>query len=79
MSILGDAREEESGKKKKKKQDEPSSAFQRFRVDHLLSDLLNKFPPRVLQVIQSNSFRFAQPKHFQWEVNTKSILSFCTQ
>eukprot|EP00794_Sanderia_malayensis_P020636 gene20636-22671_t len=38
-----------STKKKTKKTAEPSSLFQRFRVDQLLGDFVNKFPPKILQ------------------------------
>lgn len=48
--MLDDVEDETKASKKKKKQDEPSSLFQRFRVDQLLGDLVNKFPPKVLHV-----------------------------
>jgi len=35
-------------KEKKKKKEEPSSLFQRQRVDLLLGDLAHKFPPKVV-------------------------------
>ncbi len=35
-----------SGKDKKKKKEEPSSMFQRHRVDILLGELTKKFPPK---------------------------------
>ena len=57
---IDDGNDDLSHKKKKKKVEEPSSLFQRFRVDQLLGDFVNKFPPKVLQVIiiqqDSNNF-----------------------
>lgn len=40
----------EKAKPKAKKKEEPSSIFQRQRVDALLLDLRQKFPPRFVQV-----------------------------
>lgn len=40
----------EKAKPKAKKKEEPSSIFQRHRVDALLLDLRQKFPPRFVQV-----------------------------
>jgi len=53
----GDSGEEKNAKKMKKKQEEPSSVFQRHRVDQLLSDFCNKFPPKVLQPQQQPNMR----------------------
>lgn len=39
-------------KPKAKRKEEPSSIFQRQRVDALLVDLRQKFPPRFVQVIR---------------------------
>lgn len=39
-------------KPKAKRKEEPSSIFQRQRVDALLIDLRQKFPPRFVQVIR---------------------------
>eukprot|EP00112_Aurelia_sp_Birch-Aquarium-sp1_P011831 Seg2488.3 transcript_id=Seg2488.3/GoldUCD/mRNA.D3Y31 product="Mediator of RNA polymerase II transcription subunit 6" protein_id=Seg2488.3/GoldUCD/D3Y31 len=44
-----DGNDDLTQKKKRKKVEEPSSLFQRFRVDQLLGDFVNKFPPKVLQ------------------------------
>ncbi|XP_065062251.1 mediator of RNA polymerase II transcription subunit 6-like isoform X2 [Rhopilema esculentum] len=41
--------------KRKQKKSEPSSLFQRFRVDQLLGDFLNKFPPKVIQPRQTGA------------------------
>jgi len=35
------------GKEKKRKKEEPSSVFQRQRVDMLLEELSKKFPPKI--------------------------------
>lgn len=40
----------EKAKPKSKKKEEPSSLFQRHRVDTLLLDLRSKFPPTFYQV-----------------------------
>lgn len=40
----------EKAKPKAKKKEEPSSIFQRHRVDALLLDLRQKFPPKFVQV-----------------------------
>lgn len=40
-------------KPKAKKKEEPSSIFQRQRVDALLLDLRQKFPPKFVQVFGS--------------------------
>ncbi|RWS17922.1 mediator of RNA polymerase II transcription subunit 6-like protein [Dinothrombium tinctorium] len=40
---------EKSEKSKEKTKEEPSSAFQRARVDILLGELMKKFPPKVIQ------------------------------
>uniref|UniRef100_A0AAY5EE39 Mediator of RNA polymerase II transcription subunit 6 n=1 Tax=Electrophorus electricus TaxID=8005 RepID=A0AAY5EE39_ELEEL len=45
-----DQEEREKVKPKSKKKEEPSSMFQRQRVDALLLDLRNKFPPLYYQV-----------------------------
>ncbi|XP_009632501.2 mediator of RNA polymerase II transcription subunit 6 [Egretta garzetta] len=44
-----DQEEREKAKPKAKKKEEPSSIFQRQRVDALLLDLRQKFPPRFVQ------------------------------
>ena len=45
--MLSLAEKKESADKKKK--EEPSSFFQRQRVDNLLGELAKKFPPKVVQ------------------------------
>uniref|UniRef100_G3PEN9 Mediator of RNA polymerase II transcription subunit 6 n=1 Tax=Gasterosteus aculeatus aculeatus TaxID=481459 RepID=G3PEN9_GASAC len=45
-----DQEEREKNKPKSKKKEEPSSLFQRHRVDTLLLDLRSKFPPTFYQV-----------------------------
>uniref|UniRef100_A0A8C9FPR5 Mediator of RNA polymerase II transcription subunit 6 n=1 Tax=Pavo cristatus TaxID=9049 RepID=A0A8C9FPR5_PAVCR len=44
-----DQEEREKAKPKAKKKEEPSSIFQRHRVDALLLDLRQKFPPKFVQ------------------------------
>nr|XP_016853750.1 PREDICTED: mediator of RNA polymerase II transcription subunit 6 isoform X1 [Anolis carolinensis] len=44
-----DQEERDKAKPKAKKKEEPSSIFQRHRVDSLLLDLRNKFPPKFVQ------------------------------
>ncbi|KAG9336754.1 hypothetical protein JZ751_003102 [Albula glossodonta] len=46
-----DQEEREKAKPKSKKKEEPSSLFQRQRVDTLLLDLRQKFPPAFYQVL----------------------------
>lgn len=43
----------EKFKPKSKKKEEPSSLFQRHRVDTLLLDLRSKFPPKYYQVTEA--------------------------
>ncbi|XP_069494965.1 mediator of RNA polymerase II transcription subunit 6 isoform X4 [Ambystoma mexicanum] len=45
-----DQEERDKAKPKSKKKEEPSSFFQRQRVDSLLLDLRQKFPPKFVQV-----------------------------
>ncbi|NXQ98532.1 MED6 polymerase, partial [Sagittarius serpentarius] len=47
-----DQEEREKAKPKAKKKEEPSSIFQRQRVDALLLDLRQKFPPRFVDQIK---------------------------
>uniref|UniRef100_A0A3Q4M5H7 Mediator of RNA polymerase II transcription subunit 6 n=1 Tax=Neolamprologus brichardi TaxID=32507 RepID=A0A3Q4M5H7_NEOBR len=48
-----DHEEREKAKPKTKKKEEPSSLFQRHRVDTLLLDLRSKFPPTFYQVLSA--------------------------
>uniref|UniRef100_A0A3P8YZ15 Mediator of RNA polymerase II transcription subunit 6 n=1 Tax=Esox lucius TaxID=8010 RepID=A0A3P8YZ15_ESOLU len=48
--------QEERAKPKSKKKEEPSSLFQRQRVDNLLLDLRSKFPPTFYQVKRMVNF-----------------------
>jgi len=43
---------EKKESKEKKKKDEPSSMFQRQRVDLLLNEISRKFPPKFIPPIQ---------------------------
>ncbi|KAK3093765.1 hypothetical protein FSP39_019960, partial [Pinctada imbricata] len=43
---------EKKDAKEKKKKEEPSSVFQRQRVDHLLGELAKKFPPKFIPPAQ---------------------------
>ncbi|KAK4337045.1 hypothetical protein RND71_043393 [Anisodus tanguticus] len=53
----GDSKEKDSNedKHKEKQKEEPSSAFQRARVDFLLGDIFKKFFPKVNQIVENGT------------------------